>query len=171
VSPGRLWSVGAVLSGLGLPSRHQSMNIQLTDEESRNVAAYHRFHDAVMSRDETVIGAVIENLVAPDATIATPFPTEAGAPETLKRLWAMLLNAFPDLDIRIDDVIAKGDRVVIRDVVTGTNLGEYQGRAPTGRRISYDEIFVLRFLDGQIVQTWGVVDTLAQLRQLGVIAA
>ena len=160
-----------MLSGFGLPSRQKGMNIQLTDEESRNVAAYRRFHDAVMSRDETVIGAAIDDLVASDATIATPFPTEAAAPETLKRLWAMLLHAFPDLDIRIDQVIAKGDVVVIRDVVTGTNLGDYQGRAPTGRRISYDEIFVLRFLDGQIVQTWGVVDTLAQLRQLGVIAA
>jgi predicted ester cyclase len=147
------------------------MNTKLTDEESRNVAAYRRFHAAVMRHDQTVIGAVIDDLVAPDATIATPFPTEAGAPETLKRLWAMLLSAFPDLHIRIDDVIAKGEMVVIRDVVTGTNLGEYQGRPPTGRRISYDEIFVLRFVDGRIVQTWGVVDTLAQLRQLGVIAA
>lgn len=147
------------------------MDNQLTDEESRNVAAHRRFHAAVNGRDQTVIGAAIDDLVAPDASIATPFPTEAPAPETLKRLWAMLLHAFPDLHIRIDDVIAKGDTVVVRDVVSGTNLGEYQGRPPTGRRISYDEIFVLRFADGQIVRTWGVVDSLAQLRQLGVVAA
>jgi len=147
------------------------MTTPLTDEESRNLAAYRRFHAAVISQDQDLIGATIDDLVAPDAAIATPFQTDAGAPETFKRLWAMLFQAFPDLDIRIDEVIAKDDKLVIRDVVTGTNLGDYQGRPPTGRRVSYEEIFVIRFVDGRIAQTWGVVDVLAQLRQLGVIAA
>jgi predicted ester cyclase len=146
------------------------MDNNLTDEEARNVAAYRRLHTAVNAHDQTLIDATIDDLVAPDAAIATPYPTEEPAPETLKRLWVMLLGAFPDLHIRIDDVIAKGGMVVVRDVVTGTNLGEYRGRPATGRPVSYEEIFVLRFVDGQIVETWGVVDVLAQLRQLGMVS-
>jgi hypothetical protein len=45
------------------------------------------------------------------------------------------------------------------------------GIAPTGRRVSYEEIFIFRFVDGRIAETWGVVDVLAQMRQLGVIHA
>jgi predicted ester cyclase len=43
------------------------------------------------------------------------------------------------------------------------------GLAPTGSSIAYDEIFVLRFADGRITQTWGVVDVFAQLKQLGFV--
>jgi predicted ester cyclase len=45
------------------------------------------------------------------------------------------------------------------------------GRPPTGKTVTYDEIFVFRFVDGRIAETWGVVDVLAQMRQLGVIPA
>ena len=44
------------------------------------------------------------------------------------------------------------------------------GVEPTGKKITYNEIFIVR-LDGEgrIAQTWGVVDTAAQMRQLGLI--
>jgi predicted ester cyclase len=43
------------------------------------------------------------------------------------------------------------------------------GLAPTGRSVTYNEIFVFRFEGGRIAETWGVVDVLAQMRQLGAI--
>jgi predicted ester cyclase len=45
------------------------------------------------------------------------------------------------------------------------------GLAPTGRSVTYNEIFILRFVDGRIAETWGVVDVLSQLKQLGAIPA
>jgi predicted ester cyclase len=56
-----------------------------------------------------------------------------------------------------------------RNVVSGTHEGEYLGLPPTGTRVTYDEIFVARFTDGRIAETWGVVDVLAQFRQLGIV--
>jgi predicted ester cyclase len=66
-------------------------------------------------------------------------------------------------------VIAEGDKVVCRNVVTGTQQGEYMGLPPTGRSVTYNEIFIFRFDGGRIAETWGVVDVLAQMRQLGAI--
>lgn len=54
-------------------------------------------------------------------------------------------------------------------MVTGTHRGEYMGIPPTGRSVTYSEIIVFRFEDGRIAETWGVVDVLAQLRQLGAL--
>jgi predicted ester cyclase len=45
------------------------------------------------------------------------------------------------------------------------------GIPPTGKSITYNEIFILRFTDGRIAETWGVVDVLSQMKQLGVIQA
>lgn len=86
-------------------------------------------------------------------------------------MWDLLLRAFPDLRVEIEDVIAEGDRVACRNTVTGTHRGEYRGLAPTGRTVTYSEMFVVRFTGGRIAEIWGVVDLYSQLRQLGALPA
>jgi predicted ester cyclase len=86
-------------------------------------------------------------------------------------VWAILLRAYPDLHVTVEDLIAEGDTLVARNSVTGTNHGEYMGRPPTGRFVTHNEIFILRFVNGRIAETWGVVDVLSQMKQLGMIPA
>lgn len=59
--------------------------------------------------------------------------------------------------------------MVSRNTVTGTHQGEYMGIPPTGKSVTYNEIFIVRFAGGRIAETWGAVDVLSQLRQLGAI--
>jgi hypothetical protein len=136
--------------------------------EERNKATVRRFQEALEGDVET-IGRTIDELVDPDVLIRTPLPIDSSGREALKEVFGRLHGAFPDLEIEIDDLIAEGDKVVSRNTVTGTHRGEYMGLAPTGRTVTYDEIFVVRFADGRIVETWGVVDVAAQMRQLGVL--
>jgi predicted ester cyclase len=84
---------------------------------------------------------------------------------------ARLYRAFPDLHITLDDLIEEGDRVVERDTVTGTHTGEFNGLEPTGKSVSYSEIFIMRFANGRIAEIWGVVDIFTQMKQLGLIPA
>jgi steroid delta-isomerase-like uncharacterized protein len=98
-------------------------------------------------------------------------PVEAAGAQALKQVWAVLLRAFPDLHVAVEDVIAEGDKVVCRNTVTGTHQGEYMGRPPTGKSITYNEIFIIRFVNGRVAETWGVVDVLSQMRQLGMTPA
>jgi hypothetical protein len=81
-------------------------------------------------------------------------------------VFARLLRAYPDLRVAIQDVIAEGDKVVVRNVVSGTHNGEYLGIPPTGKAVTYNEIFIMRFVNGRIAEGWGVVDVFSQLRQL-----
>ena len=72
-----------------------------------------------------------DELLAPDAR------SHAGAPpgpEGLKRHVTMLRSAFPDLRHNIEDVIAEGEKVVVRTTCSGTHLGDFMGIPPTGRR-------------------------------------
>ena len=81
----------------------------------------------------------------------------------------MLLRIYPDIHLTVEDLIAEGDKVVGRTTVTGTHRGEFMGLAPTGKSITYNEIFIFRFVDGKVAETWGVVDVFAQMRQLGLV--
>ncbi len=128
-----------------------------------------RFQEALSSGDWELISKTIDEVVEPDALIRTPLPIEATGAELLKQVFARLLRAFPDLHVTVEDVVAEGDKVVARNTVTGTQQGEYMGLPPTGKSVRYNEIFIGRFVNGRIAETWGVVDVLSQMRQLGAI--
>lgn len=80
-----------------------------------------------------------------------------------------LRTAFPDLRFTTDDLIAEGDRVVVRYHFQGTHLGEFQGMPPTRKRVSYTGILIYRMADGKIAEQWTEFDLLSFLRQLGVV--
>jgi predicted ester cyclase len=142
-----------------------------TAEELSNKATFKRFHEAANTGDAEFLSKAIDELVAPDAAIRTPLRIDATGAELLKQVWVMLLRIYPDIHLTVHDVIAEGDKVVARNTVTGTHQGEFMGVAPTGKSVTYDEIFIFRFANGRVVETWGVVDVYAQMKQIGVIPA
>ncbi|MBC9715180.1 ester cyclase [Streptomyces sp. TRM66268-LWL] len=148
---------------------HNAAPQQSAQTTERNKELFRRFHDVVNSRDAEVIDKAIQEYVDPELVFHAPVPSELSGLEAFRRVWPTLLQAFPDLQVHIQDLIAEGDKVVARNKVTGTHLGDYRGLAPTGRSVTYDEMFVLRFAEGRIAEVWGVVDVLGQLRQLGAL--
>jgi steroid delta-isomerase-like uncharacterized protein len=142
-----------------------------TTPATSNTATFRRLHDAINTGDAEHISNTIDEVVEPDVLIRTPLPVEATGAQALKEVFARLHRAFPDLHITVEDLIAEGDKVVSRNSVTGTHQGEYMGRPPTGKSIMYNEIFIFRFAGGRVAETWGVVDVLSQMRQLGVVPA
>ena len=95
-------------------------------------------------------------------------PTKAG----VVQYFQMLLAAFPDFRMDVEDVIASGDKAVARVRVTGTHKGEFMGIPATDRSATVNLIDITRFGDdGLAHEHWGVVDQLALMQQLGVILA
>ena len=140
-----------------------------TAQETRNKAAVRGVCDAANTGDAELISQTIDALVEPDALIRTPLPLDTRGAQKLKEVFTRLHRAYPDLHVRIEDLVAEGDKVVSRNTVTGTHQGEYMGIPATGKSVTYNEIFIARFADGLIAETWGVVDVLSQMRQLGAI--
>jgi steroid delta-isomerase-like uncharacterized protein len=158
-------------AGAGLRSEKGRRIDVPNDKESPNKAAFRRFEDAVNCHGWDLISQTIDEVFAPDVRMRTPLPIQATGAAAIKEVFATLLRAYPDLRITIEDLIEEEDRVVARNTVTGTHQGNYMGLPPTGRSVTYNEIFILRFVDGRVAETWGVVDVLAQMKQLGAIAA
>jgi hypothetical protein len=141
-----------------------------TAEELSNKATFKRFHEAANTGDFEHLAKTIDEIVAPDAVIRTPLPIDATGAELLKQVWAMLFGVYPDIHLTVEDVIAEGDKVVARNTVTGTHRGEFMGVGPTGKSVTYNEVFIFRFADGRVIETWGVVDVYAQMKQIGVLS-
>lgn len=80
-------------------------------------------------------------------------------------------NAFPDLHLTVDELIAEGDQHALLWSFTGTQTGELEGIAPTGRRVSGSGISLGRIVNGKAVEEIVSRDLYGLLKQLGVIAA
>lgn len=79
--------------------------------------------------------------------------------------------AFPDIQVRIDDLVAQGDKLVTRWTATGTHRGDLMGIRPTGKTIGVTGIAIDRFEDGRSVEHWEIFNQMGLLQQLGVIPA
>jgi predicted ester cyclase len=84
----------------------------------------------------------------------------------LERLEREFAAAFPDARYSIDDMVAEGDRVVLRLTTRGTHRGAYAGAAPTQREVEFTAMVIYRVRDGRIAESWGEMDFLRLMRQL-----
>src|ERR1700761_7305061 len=102
----------------------------------------------------------------------------AGRPELLPEFFApemepeaaglqqLLTAAFPDLRVRIEDLIAENDKVTARLMFTGTHLGPFRDFAPTGRRVSFGAIRIYQLAGGKVTGSWSYQDSLGLVQQL-----
>ena len=114
--------------------------------------------------------SLVDELVSPDYVGHSSSP-EMNTREGHKQFFIALRNAFPDLELSIEDQIAEGDKVVTRWIARGTHRGEFMGIPPTGKRVVLSGIDIDRVADGKLAECWTVSDDLSLLKQLGVLEA
>lgn len=114
--------------------------------------------------------AVVDELVAPDLIEHQwGVPPGSSGPERIKLLIRGIRQAFPDLTCDIAHLVEDGDLVWGHFRTHSTHTGPFLGVAPTGKPVSINVIDICRFLDGKIVEHWGVPDRLAILEQIGAV--
>lgn len=89
--------------------------------------------------------------------------------KTNKELNIALFQGFPDIKQKIEDVVAEGDKVVIRTTLQGTHTGEFLGIPPTDKSIKANDFTLLRLKNGKVVEWWYETNWLEQLNQLGLL--
>jgi predicted ester cyclase len=71
-------------------------------------------------------------------------------------------RGFPDMKWAIQDVIAEGDKIVVRYTWTGTQTGEWMGKAPTGKKYRQPGMVIYRIAGGKIVEAWTFNDPMKE---------
>ena len=140
-----------------------------SSELEKNKAVVQRYVDEIQNA-HSLDG--IESIFAEDFVdhMASSGGLFLGGMEGLKRGYAAFLNAFPDLHVTVEDMIAEGDKVVAYKTLSGTHRGSHLGIPPTGKHVQYQIISIYRIKNGKIVEYWGLQDEMSLKRQLGVIA-
>jgi len=112
---------------------------------------------------------VTEQLYAANYTRHDPATPDVGTGvAAVKQVVNTYRTAFPDLTLTTQDLVAEGDKVLVRWSARGTHQGELQGAAPTGKRFEVTGLTLMQFADGQIVEEWTNWDTLGMFQQLGI---
>lgn len=109
--------------------------------------------------------------VAPDYLDHSALPDQGPGLEGATQRWAMFTAAIPDMRITIEDVLAEGNKVVVRYSVEGSHRGEMMGIPPTEKCFRISGINITRMAEGKLAEHWEQMDTLGLLQQLGVTPA
>ncbi|GAA1182446.1 ester cyclase [Nesterenkonia xinjiangensis] len=83
----------------------------------------------------------------------------------------MMFNAFPDLQVHVQDLFAEDDKVAVRVRFTGTHQGEFLGIRPTGKEIDYLSNEIYRVEHGKITEEWICSDLMTLLQQIGGVSS
>ena len=131
--------------------------------EDNKALARRGFEETLNQRNLTVL----DELHVPDFVYHAASRTIQGR-EPFKQFMSMLLTAFPDLHVSIEDVIGEGDKVVVRFTARGTHQGDFMGIPSTGKSAAVTGISIIRIANGKFLEEWANTDL---VQQLGVVPA
>jgi len=131
--------------------------------KQENITAQQRMGEAINSGDLDAL----DDVMSPDVVDHDPAPDQGAGPEGFKQFFTMMRSAFPDLHVEVEHLVADDENVAFAYRVTGTHEGDFQGIAPTGKRIAARGLQISRFADGRITERWGSSDEAGIMKQLG----
>ena len=126
-----------------------------------NKAAVRRYFEEGLNNQNL---SVIDELLDAEFINHSPRIGAVGREETAQDT-VRFFTAFPDWHTKIDDIIAEGDKVVVRRTVQGTHRGVVPGipTPPTGKQVTFVVWDMYRLTGGKLVERWGIHNLKEQL--------
>ena len=129
-----------------------------------------RWFDEVWNngRDEVIEELFDENGVAHGLSDDPSNPIKG--PSGYRPFYATFRQAFPNIRVVVEDMVAEGDKVVARCSVRAKHEGEFLGRAATQAPVEFTGITIVRIANGKIVEAWNNFDFMTMYKQTGHIS-
>src|SRR6266853_4911490 len=141
----------------GVLSMAEKDNIQLAEKQIA----------ALNARDlDQYLGRIDESYVGESETAPGPIRGRDGVRKNLE----MIFQAFPDLRIEVEQIIASGDHVVTQLRATGTRKGTFAGIAPTNKNIVMQGCSVVEIRNGKAIRGRMYADNATLFQQLGLLS-
>jgi len=130
-----------------------------------NKALVLRFYEEVWNRGHVDVAL---ELFADDYVRHDLRPTKAGAGGAgMAEIARAFREAFPDLSMQVDLVVAEGDLVAARWTASGTFTGRWGDLSPTRKPATFSGVNIFRIRDGRVVELWNHRDDLSLMQQVG----
>lgn len=133
---------------------------------NQNQTLVRRFFDEMCNQRKL---NVADELFAPNHAYHDPQAPTGPGPEGVKQVISTYQTAIPDAHWNIVETIVADNVIVTRWEGSGTQKKELNGIPPTGKFVKVQGIWIHRFKDNKIVESWNAWDTLGMLQQLGVV--
>jgi steroid delta-isomerase-like uncharacterized protein len=108
----------------------------------------------------------LDDILAPDIATPSMLPGFPSGVEGIKQVHRMTLAAWPDVQGTIEDMIAEGDKVVVRLTLSGTAVNPGFGLPGTGNRFRVSAMYIVRIANGRIIEHIGLEDVMALMQQI-----
>ena len=92
---------------------------------------------------------------------------DLSGPAEFKAFHAAYRDAFPDIALHVDQLVAEGALVAARWVGSGTHTGNGLGVPATGKPVHLTGMVLVRVEEGKIAEGWNNFDQFGMLQQLG----
>jgi len=125
-------------------------------------------YTAIQSGDLSKLGDIIDSNVIEHSSML-PNGTDTGLEKVTKKQMAGLKAAFPDLKIEMINFCADSEYLYSQFRMTGTNTGPMMGMAPTGKKIDFTGIDMVRIKNGKAVEHWDYSDNTTFMKQMGMM--
>ena len=135
----------------------------MTLDQNKDIAR--RFIEEVFVKADP---SAVDELAADDFTPHSWGEMPPGR-DSLKAAQQRVSQGLSDVSMRIEDVIAEGDRVAVRLTAHGRHEGDFMGMPASGKEYTISEIHIFRIVDGKVAEHWRDADMLGQMRQLGAL--
>ena len=130
----------------------------------QNVAQFRRLIEVGFTQgDLTVVDEVVSK-----GCLEHQRGSQPGA-DGVRQTIATLHSWFADFEVSVEDIVADGDMVWARNRARGVSNGSVMGHPSSGTPVEIDVFDSARFVDGKIVEHWGVPDQLGLMLQLGLL--
>ena len=138
-------------------------------EASDNAALFRRWFEEVWNkgREEAIDELFDEEGVAHG--LADVASGALRGPAGFKPFFRSLREAFPGIEVIVEDTVAEGDRVAARCTVRGHHRGDTLGFKATDSPVEFTGIAIVRIRDGKIVEAWNNFDFMSMYQQLGAL--
>jgi len=110
---------------------------------------------------------LIDALVHPDFRNHTVEPGQRDDRQGVRETMAALHEAFSDLQVEVLHCIGDGELVSTHKLFRGRHTGDWFGIPPSGNRVEFRVMDLVRYRDGQLFEHWAVADAVTLLRQTG----
>jgi len=112
----------------------------------------------------------VDKYLSPSHALVDPNAMdEKTGPEAYKAILTRFMRAFSNLKLEVQDMVGEEDKVVASWMISGVHTGEYNGIAPTNKKVLVEGISIHQIADGKIMDSYSVWDTLGLMKKIGAI--